>query len=166
MNIIERMEKNCNMSLNVSLYNKFNCLTMRAKCIILLIQLSLLSLISCVRSRTVVNNTVDLDTYKYASISETLNYSGSLPLGEIESEILEAVESVGFEMVGDQRINEFTPEEKSKLLMVRISTNQESEQSIVNVNFVDYMTGKPMASCRGVSGVGLYKKKELMNAVT
>ena len=136
---------------------------MIAKCIILLIQLSLLSLISCVRSRTVVNNTVDLDTYKYASISETLNYSGSLPLGEIESEIFEAVESVGFEMVGDQRINEFTPEEKSKLLMVRISTNQESEQSIVNV--VDYMTGKPMASCRGVSGVGLYKKKELMNAV-
>lgn len=47
------------------------------------------------------------------------------------------------------RINELTSTKQSKLLMVKYGVDILEEESVVTVNFIDYLTGHPIASCRG-----------------
>ena len=110
-------------------------------------------LMSCTTSRTIVSNSADLKKYQYASLVDVMDYKGSAALMDMEVQIYDAVESTKLKMVGDKRINELSPEQKEQLLLVRFSASQSDEESVVSVNFVDYMTGKPVASCRGAFGL-------------
>lgn len=47
------------------------------------------------------------------------------------------------------RINELTSTKQSKLLMVKYGVDILEEESVVTVNFIDYLTDRPIASCRG-----------------
>lgn len=105
-------------------------------------------LVSCTASRTVVSNSANLEKYKYASLTDVMNYSGSAALMDIEVKVYDALEFTRLEMIGDKRIDELSFEQKKQLLLVRFSASQNDEESIVSVNFVDYMTGKPVASCK------------------
>jgi len=126
----------------------------------------LLCLVSCTTSRTVVSDSADLTKYKYASLVDVMNYGGSAALMDIEVKIYDAVESTRLEMVGDKRIEELTPMQKNQLLLVRFSASQTDEESVVSVNFVDYMTGKPVASCRGAWGLGWDRDGDVNGAVS
>ena len=108
---------------------------------IILATLLILCMISCTTSRTIISNTANLDNYKYASLTDVMRYNGSASLMDMEVQIYDAIEGTRLEMIGDRRIEELSPTQKSQLLLVRFSATQSDEESIISVNFVDYMTG-------------------------
>lgn len=132
---------------------------------ILFLTVVVICLVSCTASRSVISNSANLEKYKYASLVDVMNYSGSAALMDIEVKVYDALESTKLEMIGDKRIDELSFEQKKQLLLVRFSASQNDEESIVSVNFVDYMTGKPIASCRGAFGLGWDKNGDMKGAI-
>lgn len=104
----------------------------------------------CTTGKFVVSNSANLSKYQYASIADVMNYSGSAALMDVEVKVYDALEKTRLKMVGDRLIDELSSEQKERLLLVRFAATQGKERSVVSVNFVDYMTGKPVASCQGV----------------
>ena len=94
-----------------------------------------------------------------------MNYNGSASLMDAEVQIYDALEQTRLTIVGDQRISELSFNQKGKLLLVRFSASQSDEETIISVNFVDYMTGKPIASCRGSFGLGLDRNGDYNGAM-
>ena len=112
-------------------------------------------LASCTTSRTTVSQSVDLSWYQYASMTDVMNYQGAASLMDAEVKIYDALEQSRLQMVGDHVINELSNDQKQQLLLVRFGVSQNDEEAIVTVNFVDYYTGRPVASCRGAFGLGI-----------
>lgn len=125
----------------------------------------LLVWVGCTTNRTVVSDSADLEKYKYASLTDVTSYSGSASLMDLEVKIYDAVSETRLEMIGDKRIIDLSPIQKSQLLLVRFSASQNDEESVVSVNFVDYMTGKPVASCRGAWALGWNRDGDMNGAV-
>ncbi len=132
---------------------------------IILATLLLLCMISCTTSRTVISDTANLGEYKYASLTNVMGYTGSASLMDIEVQIYDAIDGTRLEMIGDRRIEELSSDQKAQLLLVRFSATQNDEESIISVNFVDYMTGKPVASCRGAWGLGWDRNGDMKGAI-
>ena len=84
---------------------------------------------------------------------------------EYEIQLFDAVESSRLELISDFRIYELTPQQQKKLLIVKYGINQTENESIVTVNFIDYMTGRPVASCRGAFGLGIDYGSDLKGAI-
>ena len=120
---------------------------------------------ACTTSKTVVSNSADLNKYEFASITDVMNYSGSASLMDLEVRVFNALESTRLTMVGENRINELTQEQKDKLLLVKFSATSNEDESVVSVNFVDYMSGKPVASCRGAYGLGFGRQQDMNGAI-
>lgn len=104
---------------------------------------------SCTTSKSVVSQNADLSKYEYASIINNNTYHIPAQLMEYEIQLFDAVEESRLKLVNDMRIGELSPTQQSKLLMVKYGVDVLEEQSIVTVNFIDYLTGRPIASCRG-----------------
>ena len=104
---------------------------------------------SCTTSKSVVSQNVDLSKYEYASIINNDTYHIPAQLMEYEIQLFDAVEGARLKLINDMRINELTATQQSKLLMVKYGVDVLEEKSIVTVNFIDYLTGRPIASCRG-----------------
>lgn len=132
---------------------------------ILYISVLAIILAACTTSKTTISNSANLDKYEYASLINIMSYNGSAELMDTEVQIYNAIETTRLKMIGDRRINELSPEQKERLLLVRFSASQSDEESIVSVNFVDYMTGKPIASCRGAFGLGWDKNCDMKEAI-
>ncbi len=115
----------------------------------LFILLSLLTLYSCTTSKTTVSQNVDLNKYEYASIINNDTYHIPAELMEYEIQLFDAVENSHLKLVSDARIYELSPSQQEKLLLVKYGVNIQPEETIVTVNFIDYSTGRPVASCRG-----------------
>lgn len=126
--------------------------------------ISLLSY-SCTTSKTTISNSVDLGKYEYASLTDVTSYNGSASLMDIEVKVLNALEKTRLKMIGDNRIGELSYEQKGKLLLVRFSATSNDDESVISVNFVDYMTGKPVASCRGAFGLGISRQHDMSVAI-
>lgn len=122
-------------------------------------------LASCTTSKTTISQTADLSRYKYASLTDVMDYKGSAALMDAEVRIYDAIDNSRLQMIGDQMINELTYEQKQELLLVRFGVNQNDEESIVTVNFVDYLTGRPIASCRGAFGLGMDRQGDFNGAI-
>ncbi len=135
----------------------------QAKFLILLILCCIAS--ACTTSKSVVSKTADLNKYQYASLTDVMNYQGSANLMDAEVIIFDAIEASRLKMVGDQRINDLTDNQKSQLLLVRFGVTQNDDESVVTVNFVDYMTGRPIASCRGAYAFGLDRNGDFKGAL-
>ena len=103
----------------------------------------------CTTSKSVVSQNVDLSKYEYASIINNDTYHIPAQLMEYEIQLFDAVEGSRLKLINDMRINELTATQQSKLLMVKYGVDVLEEKSIVTVNFIDYLTGRPIASCRG-----------------
>ena len=112
-------------------------------------------ILSCTTSRTVVSESAVVEKYQYASLVNVMGYTGSAELMDMEIQIYDAVASTRLKMIGDHGIEDLSDEQKEQLLLVRFSASQNDEEAVVSVNFVDYLTGKPVASCRGAFGLGL-----------
>ena len=119
------------------------------KIIITFLFLFLITASSCTTSKSVVSQNVDLSKYEYASIINNDTYHIPAQLMEYEIQLFDAVEGSRLKLINDMRINELTATQQSKLLMVKYGVDVLEEKSIVTVNFIDYLTGRPIASCRG-----------------
>lgn len=137
---------------------------MRKRILLFTFVISLLSY-SCTTSKTTVSNSVDLGKYEYASLTDVTSYNGSASLMDIEVKVFNALEKTRLKMIGDNRIGELSYEQKEKLLLVRFSATSNDDESVISVNFVDYMTGKPVASCRGAFGLGISRQHDMSVAI-
>ncbi len=115
----------------------------------ILVILLLLLLSSCTTSKTVVSRSVDLGKYEYASIINNDTYHIPAELMEYEIQLFDAVENSNLKLVSDARIYELSRSQQERLLLVKYGVNVQTEETIVTVNFIDYLTGRPVVSCRG-----------------
>ncbi len=104
---------------------------------------------SCTTSKSVISQKADLSRYEYASIINNDTYHIPTQLMEYEIQLFDAIEGSRLKLVNDIRIGELSPSQQSKLLMVKYGVDISEEESVVTVNFIDYITGRPIASCRG-----------------
>lgn len=104
---------------------------------------------ACTTSKSTVSNMVDLSQYEYASIINNDTYHIPAELMEYEIQLYDAVENSHLKLVSDARIYEMSRSQKEKLLLVKYGVNIQPEETVVTVNFIDYSTGRPVASCRG-----------------
>jgi len=125
----------------------------------------ILILAACTTSKTTISKNVDLAKYEYASIVNNETYHIPAELMEYEIQLFDAVESSRLQLVSDHRIYELTPQQQSRLLLVKYGVSQYVEESIVTVNFIDYNTGRPVASCRGAFGFGMDQAGDLKGAI-
>ena len=102
---------------------------------------------SCTTSKIVVSQNVDLSKYEYASILNNNIYHIPAQLMEYEIQLFDAIDGSRLKLVNDMRIDELTSAQQSKLLIVKYGVDVSEEESIVTVNFIDYLTGRPIASC-------------------
>lgn len=104
---------------------------------------------ACTTSKSTVSTNVNLSRYEYASIINNDTYHIPAELMEYEIQLFDAVENSHLKLVSDARIYELTPSQQEKLLLVKYGVNVQLEETIVTVNFIDYNTGRPVASCKG-----------------
>ena len=122
-------------------------------------------LMGCTTSKTTVSANVDLSKYKYASIINNETYHIPAELMEYEIQLYDAVESSSLQIISDRRIHELTPQQQSELLLVKYGVNQNEDEAVVTVNFIDFMTGRPVVSCRGAYILGLAASGNLRGAI-
>lgn len=126
--------------------------------------------VACSTSKSTISNNVNLSRYEYASIINNDTYHIPAELMEYEIQLFDAVENSHLKLVSDARIYELTPAQQEKLLLVKYGVNAQPEETIVTVNFIDYNTGRPVASCKGAySSLGIagtsHDIKEAINRV-
>ncbi len=107
------------------------------------------ALTACTTSKSTISNSVNLSKYEYASIINNDTYHIPAELMEYEIMLYDAVETSQLKLISDARIYELTPSQQEKLLLVKYGVNVKEEETIVTVNFIDYLSGRPVASCRG-----------------
>ena len=105
--------------------------------------------VACATSKSTVSNNVNLSRYEYASIINNDTYHIPAELMEYEIQLFDAVENSHLKLVSDARIYELSRSQQDKLLLVKYGVNVQPEETIVTVNFIDYSTGRPVASCKG-----------------
>lgn len=120
---------------------------------------------ACTSSKSTVSQNVDLTKYEYASVVNNDTYHIPAELMEYEIQLFDAVELSGLTMVSSMRIYDLTAQQQSKLLLVKYGINQSSEETIVTVNFIDYLSGRPIVSCRGAYGLGINLSGDLRAAI-
>lgn len=110
---------------------------------------TVLMLAACTTSKSTVSSSVNLSNYEYASVINNDTYHIPAELIEYEIQLYDAVENSRLTLVSDARIYELSSAQQEKLLLVKYGVNVRQEETIVTVNFIDYLTGRPVASCRG-----------------
>lgn len=115
----------------------------------ILVIVAIMALAGCTTSKSTVSNNVNLSKYEYAMVINNDTYHIPAELMEYEIMLFDAVEDSRLKLVSDARIYELSPAQHEKLLLVKYGVSTRPEESIVTVNFIDYYTGRPVASCRG-----------------
>lgn len=122
----------------------------------LIIALMSLLFTACTTSKSVVSQNVDLSKYEYASVINNDTYHIPAELMEHEIQLYDAVENSDLQLVNDARIYEMSQSQQEKLLLVKYGVKVRQEETVVVVNFIDYFTGRPVASCKGAySSLGI-----------
>ncbi len=112
--------------------------------------------------RTMVSNSKNLEGYNYAVITDVTGYGGSAALIDMEAKVYEALSATRLQVIGNGQI---TILGGYQLLSVRLFAVQNDKESVAGINFVDYMTGKTVASCRGTAVAGSTKEQEMITAI-
>lgn len=120
---------------------------------------------ACTTSKSTVSKNVNLAQYEYAAIINNDTYRIPAALMEYEIQLYDAVESSRLQLISDRRIQDLTSQQQNKLLLVKYGVNQTKEEAVVTVNFIDYMTGRPIVSCRGAFGFGIDPAGDLKGAI-
>lgn len=106
--------------------------------------------VSCSTSKSVVSQNVDLSKYEYVSVINNNSYHIPAELMEYEILLFDAIEQSKLRLVSDMKIYELSQPQQSKLLLVKYGVNFKEDETIVTVSFIDYETGRPVASCKGI----------------
>lgn len=121
---------------------------------------------SCTTSKSVVSQNVDLSKYKYALVLNNETYRLPAQLMEYEIQLYDAIEQSRLKLVGDMALTQLTPEQQSQLLLVKYGVDSRQEETVVTVNFIDFNTGRPIASCRGAySTLGFNNNADITGAI-
>jgi hypothetical protein len=112
-----------------------------------------------------VSNSANLTGYNYAIITDVISYSGSAALMDMEVKVYDALSATRLQVIGNGQVGQLSDTQRQQLLIVRFFASQNNEESVVGINFVDYMTGKPIASCKGAYSSGSTKEKEMITAI-
>jgi hypothetical protein len=113
-----------------------------------------------------VSQSADLSKYKYASVINNDTYHIPAELMEYEIMLFDAVEASRLKLISDMRLYELTPEQQAQLLIVKYGVNIRQEETVVTVNFIDYLSGRPVASCRGAySTLGISSSADMKGAI-
>jgi len=119
----------------------------------------------CATGATTVSDSADLSKYHYAAISNVMDYGGSPILMDVEVKVYDILSSTRIKMIGDKEIDLLSDPQKQELLLVKFAANQSFYESSVSINFVEYLTGKPIASCRGASDTAFTPEQNTKNAM-
>ena len=122
-------------------------------------------LISGCSSNSTISKHADLNKYNYVVLPYVMSYSGNAELMALEVKIYDSLAPTRLNVIGDKEISSLTEAEKKQLLEARFSANQNSDYTKISVNFVDYSTGRPVASCYGAYGLGIDEAGNLEGAV-
>jgi ribosomal protein S5 len=98
-------------------------------------------------------------------MTDVMGYGGSAALMDMEVKVYDAISATRLLVIGDGQIGQLSDAQKQQLLIVRFSASQSDEESVVSINFVDYVTGRPVASCRGAFGFGWTKDHDMEIAI-
>lgn len=120
---------------------------------------------ACTSSKSTVSTNVNLAKYEYASIINNDTYHIPAELMEYEIQLFDAVENSRLKLVSDALIYSLSRSQQEKLLLVKYGVNVKEDETIVTVNFIDYLTGRPVASCRGAYSLGLSHDSDLKGAI-
>jgi len=122
--------------------------------------------VACTTTKTVVSSSANLEKYNYATITNVMNYSGAAALMNIEIEIYDTLSSTRLQVIGDKQIESLSYSQKQELLLLRFSASQSEDESVLSINFTDYITGKPIVSFRGAHGLGWTKENDMRLAIS
>jgi len=106
-------------------------------------------LLSCATGHNTVSAQVDLLDFNFGTISNVMGYRGSPQLADMDVRIFDALFNTRLTMIGDREIRDLSDAERASLLLISYSATVNSSQAVVAINFVDYLTGRPVASARG-----------------
>lgn len=121
---------------------------------------------SCTTSKSVVSSNVNLNKYEYAAIINNDTYHIPAELMQYEIQLYDAVEGSGLKLISDWRINGLSPQQQERLLIVKYGVTVTDEETIITVNFIDYLSGRPIASCRGASSsLGISHEADMRGAL-
>ncbi len=117
---------------------------------------------SCTTSKSVVSSNVNLNKYEYAAIINNDTYHIPAELMQYEIQLFDS----GLKLISDWRINELSAQQQERLLIVKYGVNVTDEETIITVNFIDYLSGRPIASCRGASSsLGISHEADMRGAL-
>ncbi len=68
---------------------------------------------------------------------------------EYQIQLYDAIESTGLQMVNEMFINNLSSKQQAELLIAKFATNSNENETIITASFFDYITGRPIISCRG-----------------
>lgn len=118
--------------------------------------IAVILLSACTTSKSTVSSSANLAKYEYVSVIDNETYHIPAELMEHEILLYDAVEKSNLQLINERRILELTSSQQEKLLLVKFGVNVQPEETIVIINFIDYLTGRPVASCRGAySSLGI-----------
>lgn len=122
---------------------------------------------SCTTSKSTIATNADIGKYQYVSVINNDTYQIPAQLMEYQIQLFDAVEKSGLKLVNDMNIYNLSPSQQSKLLLAKYGVDLSQEETIVTVNFIDFNTGRPIASCRGVgSTLGIDMSSDIKKAIS
>ena len=109
----------------------------------------------CTTSKSVVSDSANLAKYKYVSLVDVMSYRNSAYVMDAEVKIYDALAKTNLQVVAPSHIYSMTDEQLGELLLARYGVTSNTDECVVTVNFVDFVSGAPVASCRGAFGLGI-----------
>lgn len=116
-------------------------------------------------NKTTISDSVNLNKYNYVTITNVMSYGNSPVLMDLSVRLYDALSKTRLIVIGDKEINKLSDGYKKELLLVHYAASQNSNESIVSINFVEYLTGKPVASFRGAFGMGITLDQDMDMAI-
>ena len=116
-------------------------------------------------NKATISDSANLNNYNYVTITNVMEYGNSPVLMDLSVRIYDILSKTRLKVIGDREIDKLSDEYKKELLLVHYAASQNQNESIVSINFVEYLSGKPVASFRGAFGMGITSDQDMDIAI-
>lgn len=87
-------------------------------------------------------------------------------LVQYQIQLYDAIEQSGLTLINQYRIDDLTQSEQSSLLLATFGVVIRKEEAVITVNFSDFNTGRPLASCQGAyTTLGISSNSDIKGAL-
>lgn len=111
-----------------------------------------------------ISSSVDLSKYKYITISEVSGSANTPALMDLYVNVYNALSETRLTIIGAKQIDSLSDVQKIELLQATYSTGKEDRSTIVGINLVEYISGKPVIAFRGKYEFGINENDNLRGA--